>query len=73
MYERIVRYMEEYGSITSWEAIKEFGCTRLSHYIWLMKKEGYVIEDEIVKSKNRFGESNHFKKYILKGDVNEQG
>ena len=73
MYERILRHLEIYGSITSWEAIQEYSCTRLSHYIYLLRKDGYVIEDEIIKSTNRFGESNHFKKYILKGDVNEQG
>lgn len=71
MKERILRHLQVYGSITSWEAIQEYSCTRLSHYIWLLKKDGYVISDEIIKSKNRFGEANHYKKYYLKGFENE--
>lgn len=70
MKERILRHLQEFGSITSWEAIQEYGCTRLSQYILLLKKDGFIIEDEWIPSKNRFGESNHYKKYILKGVVN---
>lgn len=32
--DRILQYLKEYGSITSWEAIKEFGATRLSAVIY---------------------------------------
>ena len=70
MEARILRHLQEFGSITSWEAIMEYGCTRLSQYIYLLRKKGFVIEDEVVKSKNRFGESNHFKKYYLRGMEN---
>lgn len=65
MEERILNHLKQYGSITSWEAIKEYGCTRLSQYIYLLKKKGYVIEVEIEKNTNRFGEKVHFNKYIL--------
>jgi hypothetical protein len=71
MEEKILRHLEVYGSITSWEAIMEYGCTRLSQYIYLLRKKGYVIDDVVCKSVNRFGESNHFKKYYLKGVTNE--
>lgn len=70
MKERILRHLKNFGSITSWEAIQEYSCTRLSHYIYLLRKEGYVITDEVIKSKNRFGEPNHFKKYYLRGNEN---
>ena len=44
MKERILRHLEDYGSITTWEAIKEYGCTRLGHYIYLLRrKENYNI------------------------------
>ena len=39
MEERILNHLKDFGSITSWEAIKDYGCTRLSHYIWLLRKE----------------------------------
>ena len=38
MLDRILKHLDNYGSITSWEAIKEYGCTRLSQYILLAKK-----------------------------------
>ena len=65
MYDRILRHLQEYGSITSWEAIKEYGYTRLSHYIYLLKKDGYTIDVEIMKTTNRYGDKVHFNKYIL--------
>lgn len=64
MKERIFNYLKENGSITTWEAIKEFGCTRLSHYIWLLRKE-YVIVDERETTKNRYGDKVSYKKYSL--------
>lgn len=67
MEERILNHLKDFGSITSWEAIKDYGCTRLSHYIWLLRKE-YNITDETVKTKNRYGDNIHYKKYILNLD-----
>lgn len=71
MYERILRHMKEYGFITSWDAIMEYGCTRLSHYIWLARNNGYVIENERVNGKNRYGEPTHYVKYKLVGGGND--
>ena len=65
---RILKYMEENGSITQWQAIKEFGCTRLSARIADLKKDGYSIESDTVHSKNVYGEPVHYAKYRL-GDV----
>lgn len=67
MYERILRHLETFGHITSWEAIQEYSCTRLSHYIYMARKNGYVIHNEVVKTKNRFGEHTHYVRYVLKG------
>lgn len=64
---RILRHLEKYGSITSWEAIKEYGRTRLSQYIYLLRNEGYLVIDSWEKATNRFGEPVHFKKYVLGG------
>ena len=64
--ERILRHLKDYGSITTWEAITEYGCTRLGHYIYLLRrKENYNITDEIIKGTNRYGEHTHYKKYYL--------
>lgn len=64
--ERILRHLQDYGSITTWEAIQEYGCTRLGHYIYLLRrKEDYNITDEIIKDTNRYGEPVHYKRYHL--------
>jgi hypothetical protein len=52
MYEIILRHLKDYGSITSWEAIQEYSCTRLSHYIWMARNMGYIIENERINTKN---------------------
>ena len=48
MKELILEHLQEHGSITSLEAIDKYRCTRLSHYIYLLRKEGYTIESEDV-------------------------
>ena len=42
-YERVLDYMQEFGSITSFEAFKDLGVTRLSAVIFDMKKDGVEI------------------------------
>lgn len=65
--ERVLRHLKKYGSITSWEAFKEYGITRLSARIFNLKNYYDIeIEDEQVKRKNRYGEFVYFKKYKLK-------
>lgn len=39
----ILFHLQKYGSITAMEAIKKYNCTRLSHYILLLRKEGFKI------------------------------
>ena len=42
----ILEHLQEYGSITCMEAIEKYSCTRLPHYIYLLRGEGYPIETE---------------------------
>lgn len=62
--DRILQYMKDFGSITTWEAFSELGITRLSEYIRQLRLE-YRIEDEWVKKENRYGEKVEFKKYFI--------
>ena len=41
---RLLDYLKNYGSITSLEAIRDLGNTRLSATIYILKDEGYNIE-----------------------------
>ena len=62
---RIVDYIKQFGSITSWEAYKELGVMQLGARIDQLKKEGYIFRTEWIQTKNRFGENVSFKKYYL--------
>lgn len=60
-------HLIEKGSITSWEAIKEYGATRLSAIIYnLRHKYGMNIESETIEFTDRYGSKSSFAKYILK-------
>lgn len=64
MEDRILKHLIMNGSITTWEAIKEYGCTRLSHYIYVLRKEHFIV-DEWIHTTNRYGDKVKYKKYIL--------
>lgn len=69
--EDILRFMKENGSISSMDAFKEFGATRLSGIIWCLRKRGYDIETEIWTCTNRYGKKIDFAKYILHSEPEE--
>lgn len=64
---RVLRHMRDYGSITSAEAITEYGIYRLASRISDLKKQGVPIEKEMVRGKNRYGEPTSFARYSLGG------
>lgn len=63
----ILRYMQDTGSITPWEAMREFGCMRLGARIWDLKKRGVEISRELVKDRNRYGKSVSYARYRVAG------
>jgi hypothetical protein len=60
----ILWHLKTYGSITSYEAIKEYGATRLSAIIFNHRKEGYDIDSFPLTKKTRFGRNTTIAKYI---------
>ena len=65
--ERVLEYIEQFGSITQLEALKDLGVMRLASRISALKKQGYPIESRIEAVKNRYGEKCHIKRYKLRG------
>ena len=63
--EMILRYMKEFGSITPWEAMREFGCMRLGARIYDLKRDGVGIIKKTITNKNRFGKTVRFAQYSL--------
>lgn len=51
---RLLDYLKKYGSITSLEAIRDLGNTRLSATIYVLKDEGHNIETEDTKVATRW-------------------
>jgi hypothetical protein len=63
--ELILQYLNDFGSITTFESYTELGITRLPSRIFDLKQRGYKFEEEWVSKKNRYGKMISFKKYIL--------
>lgn len=70
--EKVLRHMEEFGGITPMEAMQKYGIMRLASRINDIKREGIPVRREIVKTKNRFGETVHYARYsLIGGERNE--
>lgn len=61
--QRILKYMDDFGSISTMQAFTDLGVTRLASRIHDLKQMGYGIKSETRSSKNRYGESTHYSVY----------
>lgn len=61
--EKIRNFLNENGSITPLEAMREFGIMRLAARIGELVAEGENITSTIVKDKNRYGQTVRYAKY----------
>ncbi len=69
--DRILRHLRDYGSISSMEAVQEYGIMRLASRISDLKKAGIPIRREMVAGKNRYGENTSYARYSIdQGGVN---
>lgn len=66
---RIIEYMKKHGGITSQDAFRESGITRLSARIKDLRDMGYDIRTLMIEGVNRYGESVRYGKYVLRGEV----
>lgn len=61
----VALHLEEQGQITSWEAIKLYGATRLSAIIYNLRHHRDMdIRNETVYFTDRFGTKSHYDVYI---------
>lgn len=63
--ERIVRHLNDYGSLTSLEAVNEYGILRLASRVNDLKRRGVSIKTEYKTGKNRYGETTRYAVYKL--------
>lgn len=51
----VLDHLREQGSITSLDAIKNYGITRLSDRVFVLRNEGYPIITKMITVKTRYG------------------
>lgn len=61
---RVLDYMRKHGSITTLEAFRDLGITRLSRVIFDLKKD-YAISSKTESGRNRYGEKTRYSRYYL--------
>tara|TARA_B100000780_G_C21120609_1_gene453852 strand:- start:2198 stop:2428 length:231 start_codon:yes stop_codon:yes gene_type:complete len=62
---RLIAYLKEYGSITSLDAFKELGNTRLAATIFILKDQGYKFDTENISVPTRWNDSATVAKYTI--------
>lgn len=67
--ERVLRHMRDYGSITSAEAINEYGIYRLASRISDLRKSGYRIRKRTVTGRNRYDEKTAYAEYSIEEEA----
>lgn len=61
--ERILDYLDEYGTITPIEAFRDLGITKLATRISELRKEGIKINKKYITVQNRFGQNINVMEY----------
>ncbi len=67
--ERILNYIEEFGSITQLDALRDLGVMRLASRVSDLRSKGYNIISKTEAVKNRHEEICYIKRYSLGGDT----
>ena len=71
-HQKVIQYIEQFGSITPMQAFADLGITKLATRISEMRKSGMEFKIEIVHGKNRFQEPVRYAKYSFPEDKNEK-
>ena len=69
--QRMLRHMREYGSITSIEAMQEYGIARAASRIHDIKQLGYDVVTTTKTKHNRYGERVHYARYSLREEARQ--
>lgn len=63
-YYRVLKHLQKFGSITSFDAIRKFGATRLSAIIYDLRQDGYIINSVMEFGTNRYGKQIKYARYV---------
>ena len=59
----VLQYLDDYGSVTAWEAMRDLGIMRLASRIHEIRKSGIAIDGKVIKTRNRYGKKIHYTIY----------
>ena len=62
---QVLNHLQEHGTITSWQAIQQYGATRLASIICELRKKGYEIKTITEMTKDRNNNTCQYAKYVL--------
>lgn len=65
-HDRVLNYIKEFGSITTLDAFRDLGITKLTTRISEMRASGLKIIGTPEVVENRFGDKCHIHRYTLK-------
>ena len=63
--QRILKYIEDHGSITALDAMRDIGVMRLSSRISEMRRKGINIQKRKEQTETRYGERYNIVRYWL--------
>lgn len=64
--QKVIQHLKKKGSITSWQAIKLYGETRLAAVVHNLRERGYMIDSLWMEDTDRYGNVSRYVKYVLK-------
>ena len=63
--EKVLKYMDTFGSITQREALNVLGVARLASRVNDLRKAGHPIVSEVETGTNKFGEPTRWARYRM--------
>ena len=63
--EQVLKYLQDFGSITPLQAVADLCVDRLAARISDLRRGGYVIRRRMMTAKNRYGKRVRFAEYRL--------
>lgn len=63
--DRVLDYLQRFGSITALEALRDLGIMHLSSRITELRQKGYSVDREMIEVKNRWGEKTFVARYKM--------
>lgn len=63
--ERVLKYIQCFGSINTLQGVQDLGCMRLASRIHDLKRMGYPVRKRSARGTNRYGEVVYFAEYYM--------